>query len=95
MHQAPTITLHVFGPLRTYCAGAAELSFPADTVRSALAALEQQQSVLHRHICDETGTLRQHLNVFVNTNNIRDRDGLDTRLVAGDVISILPAVSGG
>jgi molybdopterin converting factor small subunit len=31
----------------------------------------------------------------VNTSHVRDREGLDTALVAGDVLTILPAVSGG
>jgi molybdopterin converting factor small subunit len=33
--------------------------------------------------------------VFVNTDNVRDLDGIDTALRAGDVVTILPAVSGG
>ena len=95
MGPAPTITLHVPGPLRAYCAGAAELSISAHTVRAALEGLERSQAALYRNVCDETGTVRRHLNVFVNTDNVRDRDGVDTPLMPGDVITILPAVSGG
>jgi sulfur-carrier protein len=95
MLSAPTITLHVPGPLRTYCAGAAELSISAPTVRAALAALERSQPTLYRNICDETGSVRRHLNVFVNSDNVRDLDGVDTPLTPGDVVTILPAVSGG
>jgi molybdopterin converting factor small subunit len=50
---------------------------------------------LYRNVCDETGTLRPHLNVFVNSDNVRDLDGVDTTLMPGDVVTILPAVSGG
>jgi molybdopterin synthase sulfur carrier subunit len=39
--------------------------------------------------------VRRHLNVFVNADNVRDLAGLDTKLKAGDVITIVPAVSGG
>jgi len=92
---APTITLHVPGALRTYCAGAAELSISARTVRAALEDLERSQIALYRSICDETGALRRHLNVFVNSDNVRDLDGIDTTLTTGDVVTILPAVSGG
>jgi sulfur-carrier protein len=92
---APTITLHVPGPLRAYCAGAAKLSVSARTVRAALEDLERSQSALYRNVCDETGKLRRHLNVFVNSDNMRDLDGVDTVLAPGDVITILPAVSGG
>jgi molybdopterin converting factor small subunit len=50
---------------------------------------------LYRSVCDETGKVRAHVNLFVNTTHVRDREGLDTALVPGDVITILPAVSGG
>lgn len=67
----------------------------AQTVRAALAELERTQAALYCNVCDETGKLRQHLNVFVNSDNMRDLDGIDTILAAGDVVTILPSVSGG
>jgi len=95
MGPTPTITFHVPGALRAYCAGAAQLSVSARSVRGALEELEQSQSALYRNVCDETGKLRRHLNVFVNSDNVRDLDGMDTLLAYGDVLTILPAVSGG
>ena len=95
MGRTPNITLHVAGPLRTYCAGASELPISAQTVRAALEDLERSQSALYRNICDETGKVRKHLNVFVNSDNVRDLKGIDTALMPGDVVTILPAVSGG
>jgi sulfur-carrier protein len=95
MDPAPTVTIHVYGQLRTYCAGASQLSVSAHTVRAALEDLERSQSALYRNLCDETGTVRRHLNVFVNSDNVRDLDGIDTTLTPGDVLTILPAVSGG
>jgi molybdopterin converting factor small subunit len=95
MDTAPTITIHITGALRPYCAGAAELSISAHTVRAALVVLEHSQSALYRNICDETGTIRRHLNIFVNSDNVRDLDGVDTTLRSGDVVTFLPAVSGG
>ena len=95
MTPPPTITVHVPGPLRAYCAGAAELTLSAPTVRAALEELERSQPVLYRHVCDETGAVRRHLNVFVNADNVRDLDGVDTVLAPGDVVAFLPAVSGG
>ena len=38
---------------------------------------------------------RRHINLFVNDSHVRDREGLDTTLVPGDILTILPAVSGG
>jgi molybdopterin synthase sulfur carrier subunit len=46
-------------------------------------------------VCDETGAVRRHINIFVNDEHMRDLDGLDSAVVPGDVVTILPAVSGG
>ena len=95
MEATPTIAVHVFGQLRTYCGGAAELSISARTVRAALDAIESSQPALYRNLCDETGAVRRHLNVFVNAEHVRDLDWVGTMLTPGDVVTFLPAVSGG
>jgi len=95
MSVTPTIAIHVPGPLRGYCAGASRLLVSAGSVRALLADLERSEPAFLRNVCDETGALRRHLNVFVNSDNIRDRDGIDTALAPGDVVTFLPAVSGG
>ena len=87
--------MHVPGPLRVYCNGAPEVQLSASNVRGAFEELERRYPTLHRGICDETGAVRRHIGVFVNSSHVRDRDGLDTPLVPGDVVIILPAVSGG
>jgi len=90
-----TITIRVPSPLRAYCGGASELSLSAANVRGALEELERSHPSLYSNICDETGKVRRHVNLFVNKAHVRDRDGLDTVLKPGDVIMILPAISGG
>jgi sulfur-carrier protein len=95
MGTASAITIHVPGPLRAYCDGSRELVMTASTVQHALQELERSYFGLYRNVCDETGAVRQHLNVFVNSDNVRDGDGLETKLKPGDVVTILPAVSGG
>ena len=90
-----TITIDVPSALRAYCGGASELFLSAPTVRAALEQLERSHPSLYHSVCDETGTVRRHINLFVNTSHVRDREGLDTALVPGDVITILPALSGG
>jgi sulfur-carrier protein len=91
---ATAITVLVPGPLRA-SAGASELTVSATSLRALLEELERNHPALHRSICDETGTVRRHVNLFVNINHMRDRNGLDTPLASGDVVTILPAVSGG
>ena len=95
MSGDPIVTGHLTAPLRPYCGGKSRLEVAASTVKAALQSLEQGQAALHRNICDETGALRRHLNVYVNADNIRDLRGLETALKAGDVLTFLPAVSGG
>jgi molybdopterin synthase sulfur carrier subunit len=91
----PSVTVFVPAPLRAYCGHVSELPVSAATVRQALDAIERLQPVLYRQVCDETGTVRRHLNLFVNDDNVRDLEGLRTRLKGGDMVTILPAVSGG
>ena len=93
--RATTVTIFVPGLLRHCCDGASELTLPATSVRAAFEQLERRYPSLYRSVCDETGAQRRHVNIFVNAFNTRDGNGLDTALLAGDVITILPAVSGG
>ena len=95
MNRTSTITLLVPGQLRDCCSGARQLELDVATVRDALDELERRYPALYRSVCDETGAVRRHVNLFVNTSHIRDRDGLDTVLVPGDEVMIVPAVSGG
>src|SRR5215475_8226601 len=92
---ATTITVLVPTMLRDCCAGTSELAIETTSVRALLQEIERRYPALYRSICDETGAVRRHVNLFVNTQHMRDRNGLDTLLAAGDVVTILPAVSGG
>lgn len=93
--RTKTITVSVPGPLRDCCAGASELALPPTKLRGVLEQLERRYPALHRSICDETGALRRHINLFVNTDHMRDCKGLDTAIEPGDVVTIMTAVSGG
>jgi molybdopterin converting factor small subunit len=90
-----SVMVHVPAALREYCGGVSDLQVSAPSVRAALEELERHHPSLYRNICDETGAVRRHLNVFVNASHMRDCSGLDTALAPGDVVWILTAVSGG
>ena len=89
------VKLELSSLLREYCGVAADLSLEAESLRTALAEIERRHPALYRSICYETGAVRPHVNLFVNKDNARDRQGLDTPLASGDVVTILQAVSGG
>ncbi|HET7747267.1 MAG TPA: ubiquitin-like small modifier protein 1 [Vicinamibacteria bacterium] len=90
-----SIRVHIPGPLRPYCGDERAIDLEAATVRRALEELEKRHPALHRCICDETGAVRRHVNLFVNKSHVRDLSGLETPLSHGDEIAIIPAVSGG
>ncbi|MHC5828456.1 MAG: MoaD/ThiS family protein, partial [Nostoc sp.] len=46
-------------------------------------------------LCDEEGKLRRFVNFYVDSEDIRHLDGIDTTLKDGDEVSIVPAVAGG
>ena len=89
------ITAFIPTALRKYTGNAPEISLAAATVHDALREIKQNHPALYPSICDETGAVRRHLNLFVNSSHVRDLDGLDTRFAEGDVLSIMIAVSGG
>jgi molybdopterin converting factor small subunit len=88
-------TVAISGPLRDFSGSAGELFVSAPTVRAALAEIEREHPRLYHSVCEETGAVRRHINIFVNATNVKDGAGLDTEIGPGDVMVILPAVSGG
>ena len=96
----PEVRVAIPQALRSLCHSPApsptgELSLSASDVRALLSELARRHPQVHVRVCDERGEPRPHINVFVNDDHVRARAGLDTVLKAGDVVSILPAVSGG
>ena len=89
------MTVFVPTPLRRRCGGKSELQVEATNVRSALAHLAINHAPLYGCICDETGAVRRHINLFVNQDHIRDIHGLDSPLTEQDTVYIFTAVSGG
>jgi molybdopterin converting factor small subunit len=65
------------------------------TVVALLDAMATEHPALERRIRDEQGRARPHVNLFVDSDNVRDRGGLTTPIRAGEELSIIPAVSGG
>lgn len=82
-------------PLRSYTQGADEVPVEARDVREALAALGAVHDGLLARVLSPEGELRNFVNVFVGSRNVRSLDGLSTALADGDLIAIVPAVAGG
>ncbi len=67
----------------------------AASVRDALALLWTECPALRDRIVTEQGTVRPHINIFVNGEPIRRTGGLDVPVAEGAEILLLPAISGG
>jgi molybdopterin converting factor small subunit len=87
--------VHLPLALREEAGGAAALDVACATVAEALEAVCTAHPTLRRHILDERGAPRRHVNVFVNEDDARARGGMATPVSAGDVIHIVPSIAGG
>ncbi len=65
------------------------------SVREALDSLFAMHPQLRRYLLTDGGTVRQHVNVFLNETLIEDRRGLSDAVSPGDTIHVIQAVSGG
>ena len=90
-----TIHVRVPTPLRKFTNGVDEVSAQGNTVRVLVEDLERKFPGIKERICDETGKIRRFVNVYVNGDDIRFLQNLDTSLKDGDNISIVPAIAGG
>lgn len=88
------VTVRIPSPLRRHTDGAATVEVEADTVREVISELDAAHDGIAERLLDD-GELRRFVNVFVQDEDIRYQDGLDTPVSDGVVVSIVPAVAGG
>lgn len=67
----------------------------AGTIRDVIEALESEYPGLRFNLCHETGELRPFVNIFLETEDVRYLDGLDTCVPPGATIHIIHSVAGG
>ncbi|MGH7476091.1 MAG: molybdopterin-synthase adenylyltransferase MoeB [Longimicrobiales bacterium] len=82
-------------PLRAHTDGADGIAVPTGTVAAVLGYVSERFPALRRHLFADDGALRSYVNVFVNEDDIRDREGLDTPVREGDTVTVLPSIAGG
>jgi sulfur-carrier protein len=80
--------------LRSATEGEASASVDGTTVGEVLDSLYERYGELRSRIAEDGG-LRRFVNVYVDGEDIRFLDGLDTQVKDGDEVTILPAVAGG
>lgn len=89
------VRVRVPTPLRKFTNGADEVDAQGGTVRALVEDLEKKFPGMKERICDENGKVRRFVNVYVNGDDIRFLQNMETSLKEGDNISIVPAIAGG
>ena len=90
-----TVSVRIPTILRTYTGGAAEVKAEGATLAAVIEDLEANHTGIRGRILDDSGKLRRFVNVYVNDDDVRFADGLETAVADGGAISIIPAVAGG
>ncbi|MFC8584528.1 MoaD/ThiS family protein [Streptomyces sp. NPDC057217] len=81
--------------LRTYTDGRSEVQAEGATLAEVIADLEKNHTGIAARVLDDQGKLRRFVNVYVNDDDVRFEQGLETATPAGSGVSIIPAVAGG
>ncbi len=90
-----SVTVRIPTPLRKLTNELDVVSGDGGTLMACIDSLEQQYPGLKERLCEEGGELRRFVNVYVNGEDVRFQQGLQTPLKPGDEVSIVPAVAGG
>ena len=90
-----SIEVRIPAPLRRVTNGVDKVSVEADSVGGVIEALNAEFPGIKDRLCDDTGALRNFVNVYVNGEDVRFESGLETATKSGDEVSIVPAVAGG
>lgn len=89
------VKVNIPAVLRSAVGGSKSIESQAGAIRDVLAALGEQYPGLKDQVFGQDGGLHKFVNVYVNDEDVRYLDGLDTKVDEGDVVAILPAVAGG
>ncbi|HZT05758.1 MAG TPA: ubiquitin-like small modifier protein 1 [Chloroflexota bacterium] len=90
-----SIRVRIPTPLRTLTGGQADVAADGADVASCLTDLDAHFPGIAKRILDDGGEVRRFVNLFVNGEDIRFLHGTETKLKAGDELSIVPAMAGG
>lgn len=86
--QVPTV-------LRKHTGGARVVRVEGATVAGLIEGLDGQFPGFRDELLNDQGEIRQFVNIYVNDEDIRYLDRLNTKLESGDRVAILPALAGG
>jgi len=89
------IEVQIPTPLRPQTEGQDTVEAAGATVQAVLADVIRQFPALKDRLFDEAGQPRRFINLFINDEDIRFLEGMETTVKNGDSLAIIPAVAGG
>lgn len=90
-----SVVVRIPTPLRRMTNGQDKVELQAAALSAMIESLEADYPGIKERLIDENGELRYFVNIYLNGEDVRFLQGLDTTAAAGDEISIVPAVAGG
>jgi len=89
------VTVRIPTPMRKFTDEKETVAAQGATVQAVIDDVLRAYPGLKERVCDEKGSLRRFVNVFLNDEDIRFQDGPETKVKDGDELSIIPAIAGG
>lgn len=89
------VTIEIPTAFRRFTDGAPRVDCSASTVAEALDTLTKRFPGLSRHVRDDSGQIRQFLNIYLNEEDIRFLGGESCALREGDRVLLVPSIAGG
>jgi molybdopterin synthase sulfur carrier subunit len=90
-----SVLVRIPTPLQKLVGDKAEVQAEGSTLREVVASLASHNEEIKTRLLDDSGELRRFVNVYVNEEDVRFLQKLDTPLKDGDEVSIVPAIAGG
>ncbi len=90
-----SVSVRVPTILRPYTKGESAVSAEGSTLSEVLESLDNSYPGIKSRVLDESGELRRFVNVYVDNDDVRFAEGLQTSIKDGGEVSIIPAVAGG
>ena len=90
-----SVLVRIPTPLRRMTGGKDKVEVDSSTLGEMVDTLETEYPGIKERLVDENGELRYFVNIYVNGEDVRFLQGLETATATGDEISIVPAVAGG
>ena len=90
-----SVLVRIPSPLQKLVNDQAEVQAEGATLREVMQSLVGQNPEFQARLMDDKGELRRFVNVYVNEEDVRFLQKLDTPLKDGDEVSIVPAIAGG